>query len=351
LRALVALAVVALAILGALLHPLALLLSLLPFQTGGLQAFLTSSKFVIADVLGWAVVALLVVMLALVIRGRIAPQRRGGSHGSLSPMGSTRMVVGIIAYNEAEAIAQLVHDFRTQPGVIQVIVVDNNSSDGTGELARAAGARTVREPKQGYGYACIRALHEGALVQEADVVILVEGDGTFAPTDLSKFQAYIDQADIVVGTRVVRSLVEDGSQMDYFFTWGNIAVGALLRLRFWHSQFLGAASISDVGCTYRAIRKRALELILPDLVVGANHFSPHMLLVALYRGLSLIEIPVTLHRRIGESKGAGRSFRAGLQVGLVMIWHILTYAPPGSRFQVAQPAPDGLSPAGKSEVR
>jgi glycosyltransferase involved in cell wall biosynthesis len=335
-RALVALAVVALAILGALLHPLALLLDVLPVNSNALQAFLTSTKFVIADVLGWAVVALLVVMLALVVRGRLAPRPGGGSHGSLSPLSSARMTVGIIAYNEAEAIARLVHDFRAQPGVVDVIVIDNNSSDGTADLAIAAGARVVHESKQGYGYACIRALREGALVPEADVVVLVEGDATFAPADIAKFQAYIGQADLVVGTRVIRSLVEDGSQMDYFFTWGNIAVATLLRLRFWHPQFLGAASISDVGCTYRAIRKQALERILPDLVVGTNHFSPHMILVSLDRGLSLIEIPVTLHRRIGVSKGAGRSFWAGLGVGIVMIWHIITYSPKRRRSQTSE---------------
>jgi hypothetical protein len=55
-----------------------------------------------------------------------------------------------------------------------------------------------------------------------------------------------------------------------------------------------------------------------------------MILVALYRHLSIVEIPVTLRRRIGVSKGAGRSLRAGLQVGLMMIWHILTYTPKGS---------------------
>ena len=326
-RAPIALIIVALAILGALLHPFALLMTVMPFDSSSLQAFLTSAKSGIADLLGWAVVALLIVMLALVIRGRLAPGGSGGSHGSVSPIASTRMAVGIIAYNEAAAIAQLVHDFRAQPNVVDVIVVDNNSSDGTARLAQDGGARVVHESKQGYGYACIRALREGALVQQADVVVLVEGDGTFAASDLAKFQAYIGQADMVVGTRVVRSLVDDGSQMDYFFTWGNIAVGTLLRLRFWHSQFLGTASISDVGCTYRAIRRQALDRILPDLTVGANHFSPHMLLVALYRQLSIIEIPVTLHRRIGLSKGAGRSFWAGLEVGLVMIWHILTYTP------------------------
>src|SRR5438094_4754583 len=143
-RALVALAVVALAILGALLHPLALVLSWMPFDTRGLQAFLTSTKFVIADILGWAVVALLIMMFVLVIRGRLTP-RRGGSHGSLSPIGSVRMTVGIIAYNEAEAIERLVRDFRAQPNVVEVIVVDNNSSDATAELARSAGARVVNE--------------------------------------------------------------------------------------------------------------------------------------------------------------------------------------------------------------
>src|SRR5438094_590262 len=103
-RALLALAIVALAILGALIHPLALLLGVMPFDSNGLQTFLTSAKFAIADVLGWAVVALLIVMLALVIRGRLAPSRGGGSHGSLSRLGSATMAVGIIAYNEAGAI-------------------------------------------------------------------------------------------------------------------------------------------------------------------------------------------------------------------------------------------------------
>jgi len=126
---------------------------------------------------------------------------------------------------------------------------------------------------------------------------------------------------------VVRGLVDSDSQMDYFFTWGNMAVAMLIRLRFWDGRHLGPAGLTDVGCTFRAIRRSALEQILPDLIVGGNHFSPHMLLVAIARGLSVIEIPIRLRRRVGQSKGVSQSLRKGLEVGLVMIWHIVTYSP------------------------
>jgi len=106
-----------------------------------------------------------------------------------------------------------------------------------------------------------------------------------------------------------------------------MAVGTLLRFRFWNAQFLGTARLTDVGCTYRVIRRDALERILPQLVVGGHHFSPHMLLVALSHRLSVIEIPVTFRRRLGTSKGAGASLRKGLIVGLVMIGHIAAYRP------------------------
>lgn len=332
----IVLVVLLLALLGAALHPLALLVGALPGHTSGWLASMDTAKLYITDVLAWGFLAFLVFMgLAIMAerraKGRAAKRAQGESPGSTALQervpAPVRMAVAITAYNEAQAIAKVVEEFKAQDGVVEVIVIDNNSRDDTAALATAAGARVVRETRQGYGYACMRGLAEGLKVPGADVIVLTEGDGTFAAKDLRKFGAYIDQADMVLGTRVVPHLVENGSQMDRFFTWGNIAVGTLLRLKFWDTQFLGAARLSDVGCTYRAIRREALERILPDLVVGGHHFSPHMMVVALRRGLSIIEIPVTFRRRIGESKGASQSISKGLEVGLVMIWHIMTYRP------------------------
>ena len=330
-RVQLALVVVLVAVVGAFLHPLALLLAAAPFETRGLIRFLEEVRSVIADALGWGLLTLLAVMVYFVIRGRLT-RKRGVSLVSTGEVGRSpgvsgrsRAVVAITAYDDAATTAEAVWQFLQQPRVAKVLVIDNNSTDGTATLAAAAGAQVINEPRQGYGFACIRGLAEGLNVTEADIIVLTEGDGTFFAEDLSKFMAYVGNADLVVGNRVVRGLVDSDSQMDYFFTWGNMAVAMLLRMRFWDGRHLGPAGLMDVGCTYRAIRRQALERILPDLVVGGNHFSPHMLLVAIARGLSVVEIPIRFRRRVGPSKGASQSLWKGLQVGLVMIWHIMTF--------------------------
>lgn len=325
--------VVLMGLVGAFLHPLALILGFAPFDTRGVVSFLVEVRSLIADLLGWAVLSLVAIMVIYVVRGRFDHRGRRNvptaARSDLEVATGSRpqpgVVVALTAYNDAEATAQDVRDFRRQPGVIKVLVIDNNSADNTAELSAAAGATVIHESRQGYGYACIRGLSEGVKVHEADVVVLCEGDGTFFAADTAKFLAYIDNADLVVGNRVVRGLIDSDSQMDHFFTWGNMAVAMLLRLRFWDGRHLGPAGLMDVGCTYRAIRRPALERILPDLLVGGYHFSPHMLLVAMARDLSVIEIPIRLRRRVGESKGAGQSFRKGIQIGIVMIWHIMTF--------------------------
>ena len=319
-----ALIVIGLGILGAFLHPLALVLTLIPTDTAPVIALLERTREAIADVLGWGIVALVLVMLTYVLAGRRARPAGIAAGVPLPIPAEPSVAVAITAYNDAGATAQAARDFRGQANVTKVIVVDNNSTDDTSTLARQAGADVVNEPQQGYGYACMRGLAEAAK-SGADVVVLTEGDGTFFAEDLPKLLAYIRDADLVVGNRVVRGLVAADSQMDHFFTWGNMAVAMLLRLRFWDGRHLGPAGLSDVGCTYRAIRRGALERILPDLRVGGNSFSPHMLMVAMARDLVVVEIPVRLRQRVGRSKGASQSLAKGLQVGLAMIWDILTF--------------------------
>jgi len=251
-------------------------------------------------------------------------ERLDSAHPAMTTA-ALRVAVLVPCFNEEAAVATVVADFRKALPAAEIFVYDNNSTDRTAELAEAAGGTVIRETQQGYGFACIRGLTEGLKIHDADVIVLTEGDGTFFADDLAKFLDYVKHTDLVVGNRVTRGMVDTDSQMDYFFIWGNMAVAMLLRLRFWDSRHLGPAGLTDVGCTFRAIRRPALERILPDLAVGGNHFSIHMLLVAMARGLSVIEIPIRLRRRVGQSKGASQSLLKGFQVGMVMIWHIITF--------------------------
>jgi len=241
-----------------------------------------------------------------------------------APLDATRLKVAVVltAYNDAQSIGLSVDDFRERAQVAQVIVVDNNSRDGTAEVARAHGATVVLESRQGYGWACIGGLSYALRETSADAIVLCEGDHTFFGEDLGKFIPYLADCDLVVGTRNTRVLTLEGSQMDWFMAWGNLYLAILIRLRYWNWAFLGRIQLTDVGCTYRVIRRTALARIIDRLTVGSHHFSPHMILVALREHLAVMEVPIKFRRRVGPSKGASRSRLASLQVGLTMIGSI-----------------------------
>jgi len=212
------------------------------------------------------------------------------------------------AYNEAPGITSVVRGYLEIPEVDEVIVADNNSTDPTAALAEAAGARVVRETRRGYGYACQAALREAA----GDLIILVESDGSFRPTDIHKFLAYAEEFDVVFGTRTSKTCIWAGSNMGPFLRYGNWAVAKLLE--YLHN----GPCLTDVGCTYKMLRRDALRQIVPLFTVGGSHFSPELMILAIRSGLTCVEIPVHYQPRSGESKITG-SFRKAFRLGLRMI--------------------------------
>jgi GTP:adenosylcobinamide-phosphate guanylyltransferase len=230
--------------------------------------------------------------------------------------------VVLTAYNDEASIGSAVDEFRDLPQIHQVIVVDNNSKDRTSEVAAAHGATVVRETQQGYGHACIAGMRYALNNTTDEVIVLCEGDMTFYGDDLAKFLLYMADCDMVIGTRNSRTLTRTGSQMDWFMAWGNLFLAIMIRLRYWDWTFLGRVQLTDVGCTYRAIRRETLARIIDRLDVGGHHFSPHMILVALREYSALIEVPIKFRARVGISKGAGGSRRRAIGVGLTMIGSI-----------------------------
>ncbi len=235
----------------------------------------------------------------------------------IEPVKNMQISVGMTAYNDEGVVGKAVEDFKKAENVIKVIVIDNNCTDNTSKEAKDAGAIVVQEKIQGYGAACISALKEAR--KYGNTVCLVEGDMTFTSSDLKKLTAYIENVDMVVGTRTTKEIIAPDSQVDLFMQYGNLFVAKLIQLRYW-----GKLRLTDVGCTFRVIRPEALDKIMPQLNVYGNHFSPHMILVALKNDLKIIEVPVTLKKRGGESKGVGKNKIKGLINGIKMWSMILT---------------------------
>jgi glycosyltransferase involved in cell wall biosynthesis len=236
----------------------------------------------------------------------------------------------IPALNEAGSIAQVVGRLRNQQAALleSIVVVDNGSTDGTGEIARRAGAHVVREERRGYGYAC----KAGVLAaREAGVIVLLDGDAADDPDDLPRLLEPLlnDEADLVVGSRTLGSR-EPGS-MTVQQVLGN-------RLAAWLMRNIYGVRVSDMG-PFRAIRRS--DLLALDMREMSYGWSVEMMVKAARAGYRYREVPVKYHRRIGVSK-VGGTLRGSLKAG----WHILStvlryhrWTPRGSAVRLPEEAP------------
>ena len=237
----------------------------------------------------------------------------------LASPADTRLTVVLTAYNDEKSISPAVWDFKSHPSVRRVIVIDNNSRDGTAEAARLAGAEVIVEPQPGYGRCVYRALTEGSSLNDTELTLLCEGDMTFRAYDIDKFLAYLPHADIVNGTRIVEQLREPETQLTTFMYYGNFFVGKLLE-----AKHVGLGTFTDVGTTYKLCRNSVLRRLLPVLDPSVNlEFNAHFLDTALACGVRIVECPITFHRRVGVSKGGNTNNMRALKVGLSMIVGIL----------------------------
>ena len=243
------------------------------------------------------------------------PDKRANEFIKNDPVQNHKVTVVLTAYNDELSIGAAVEDFPSHPLTARVIVISNNSTDNTLGAAQAAGASAYNEMLQGYGACVHRALTEGAQFDDTELVVLCEGDMTFRAYDIDKLLAYVPHADIVVGTRTVEQLRAKDTQLSTFMFYGNLFVGKLLEIK-----HLGKATLTDVGTTYKLCRTAALRTLLPQLDPKVNlEFNPYFLDNALQDDLRIVEVPITFHKRIGESKGGNIDNLVALKLGLKMI--------------------------------
>ena len=225
-----------------------------------------------------------------------------------------KVTVVLPTYGEKESIHKVIMDFFDTGYVDEVVVVNNNAVIGTDEEVKKTPARLVREEKQGYGYAIRRGLKEAS----GNIIVTSEPDSTFESRDIVKLLAYSDDFDVVFGTRTTSILIWSGANMGMFLRVGNIFVAKMMEFLF------NTTTLTDVGCTMKLFKRKALKRIEGEFTVGGEHFSPEIMLLTIIHKIKFIEVPVNYKKRSGKSAVTGSKTKTFI-VGLSMIILILRY--------------------------
>jgi glycosyltransferase involved in cell wall biosynthesis len=220
--------------------------------------------------------------------------------------------VALPTYNEKESIRACIEGFFKTGAVDEIIVCNNNATLGTSEEIAQTHAREVFETRQGYGWSCRKALAETS----GDLIILSEPDDSFEPFDIFKLLAYSHDSDVVFGSRTNSELIWTGANMGWFMKWGNWAVAKYMEF------LLNTTALTDVGCTMRLLTRGVLQRVQPWFTVGGSHFGPEMMLLCIWTGAKVIEVPLNYKQRIGQSMATGDRWSAFV-IGLKMI-HLIT---------------------------
>ncbi|HEY7835553.1 MAG TPA: glycosyltransferase family 2 protein [Ktedonobacterales bacterium] len=257
--------------------------------------------------------------------------------------GAAPITIVLPALNEEAAVggqvaALLAHPGLRALGLARIIVVDNGSTDATGAVAAAAGATVVREPRRGYGRACLA----GVLAARADaIILLMDADGSDDPDGAAAVAARVarGEADLCVGSRV-RGHSDPGALTPQQRA-GN-ALGALLL------RPLAGVRVSDLG-PVRAIRRAALlRLDMREMTYG---WSTEMLLKAGRAGYHVEEVPVDYHRRAGGRSKVAGTILGTLGASRAILTTLARYARwrPANAYDAYDGPVDGSSPTTETE--
>jgi len=235
---------------------------------------------------------------------------------------SLRLLVSLPALDEEATVAAVIRGVPRQiPGVasIEVLVIDDGSSDRTSERAVEAGARVIRHPiPRGVGAAFHSALAYG-IDSGADLIVSIDADGQFDSADIPALIAPVleGRADFATASRFKDPALEP--EMPWVKRWGNRMMSRLISR-------LAGERFYDVSCGMRCYgRRAALQLHL----LARFTYTQEVILNLAFKQLRIVEVPLRVRgeREHGESRVAASLWRYGLRSGQIIFRCYRDYRP------------------------
>ncbi len=221
-----------------------------------------------------------------------------------------RVEVIIPTLNEEDSIGEVIEGFK-RLGYKDIIVIDGNSTDRTREIAKAKGAKVVIQSGKGKG----QAVAEAFQIAKGDVVVLIDGDGTYLPEDVEKLLEPIRKgiADHVIGNRLENFEKGAFTRLNLF---GNKILNALFR-------FFYGVELRDILSGYRALRREVYKSI--DLKKHGFEVEVEMTVETLANGFRIVEVPIRYVKRAGKTKL--NPFKDGLKIGWAIYNLLIRFSP------------------------
>ena len=250
--------------------------------------------------------------------------------------GVDKVLVIIPTFNERENLPRILDRVRAAVPTAAVLVVDDSSPDGTGEIAdqRAAADPLVsvlhRTEKNGLGPAYFAGFDWG-LAHGFDVLVEMDADGSHAPEQLPRLLGALEHADLVIGSRYVPG----GSVVNWPKRREFLSKGANL-----YSRLALGVGVKDITAGYRAYRAEVIRSIPLNEVASHGYvFQVDLGWRTILGGFRVVEVPITFtEREIGVSKMSGSIVREALLKiswwGAVHRWHQVTGRPAGRHERV-----------------
>ncbi len=221
-----------------------------------------------------------------------------------------------IVDHETEAAARPIAKFAAENEIDEVTVVARRSFEALAAHTRDAKVRTIIADNP--------AMETGELAKlgldhaRGAILLLAYSDDTFVPSDVAKLLVYILDADMVVGTRTTRQMIEQGANMRGLIRAAHILLAKLVELLWWRFE----CRFTDTSCVYRAFWRSTYETIRPNLTAKGVEFFPELVLEALRARKRIIEIPVNYYNRdIGSAYVPSKYHSA--EVFFRILWLIL----------------------------